>query len=164
MKEVKDFEERVWELISNATQNRDSSSIRELTEIAEEIKQIKEQAKKISAAIKKLGDKLEKLGISPTMAQSTNSISWKVSTADIRQGIVSIKEPRKAGLIPTDGTKFVVQTSLGQIFQTAVNLRENRLTEKEKINEFYQEEQIKPGSKLVWTEIAPLKYSLEKGE
>jgi hypothetical protein len=164
MKEVKEFEERVWQLIANATQSRDPSGIRELTEIAEEIKQIKEQAKKISAAIKKLGDKLEKLGISPTMAESTNSISWKVSTTDIREGIVSIKEAKKAGLIPTDGTKFVVQTSLGQVFQTAVNLKENRLTEKEKINEFYQEEQIKPGSKLVWSEIAPLKYSLEKGE
>ncbi len=164
MKEVKDFEDKVWALISNATQNRDPSGIQELTKIAEEIDQIKEQAKKISAAIKKLRDKLEKLGVSPTMPESTNSISWKVSSADIRQSILSIKEPKKAGLIPTDGTKFVVQTSLGQIFQTAVNLKENRLAEEEKINEFYRQEQIKPGSELVWTEIAPLKYSLEKGE
>lgn len=161
MKEVREFEERVWELISDATQSRDPSSVRELTQIAEEIKQIKQQ---ISAAIKKLGDKLEKRGISPIVPESANSISWKVSATDIREGIVPIKELKKAGLIPTDGTKLVVQTSLGQVFQTTVNHKENRLTEKEKINEFYQEEQIKPGSKLVWSEIAPLKYSLEKGE
>jgi hypothetical protein len=164
MKEVKDFEDKVWELIANATQNRDPSSIQGLTKIAEEIEQIKEQARKISAAIKKLRDKLEKLGVSPTMPESTKSISWKVSPADVSQGIVSIKEPKKAGLIPTDGTKFDVQTSLGQIFNTAVNHKENRLTEEEKIKEFYREEQIQPGGELVWTKIAPLKYSLEKGE
>jgi hypothetical protein len=162
MKEVRAFEERVWEHIARATDNRDPKKIKVLTAIAQDIDQIKEDAKKIEHAIKGLEDKLEKLGISPKPTESRKSVSWKVTTSDIAQSILSTMKLKKAGLIPLDGTPFEVQTSLGQVFQTDEFRSENRLREKKKIKEFYQGEGIAAGDEIAWTEMDPYRYRLER--
>lgn len=166
MKEVRDFEERVWEHIARATDNRDAKKIKVLTAIAQEIDQIKEDAKKIEDAINGLENKLEKLGISSNVTknvtESRKSVSWKVTTGDIAQSVLSTMKLKKAGLIPLDGTPFEVQTSLGQVFQTDEFRSENRLREKKKIKEFYQGEGIAAGDEIVWTEMDPYRYRLER--
>jgi len=162
MKEVRDFEERVWEHITMATENRDPKKIKVLTAIAQDIQQIKEDAKKIEDAVKGLEDRLEKLGISPNATGSRKSVSWKVTTGDLAQSVLSTMKLRKAGLIPLDGTPFEVQTSLGQVFQTDELRSENRLREKKKIKEFYEGEGVAAGHEIVWTEMDPYRYRLER--
>lgn len=162
MKEVRDFEERVWEHITRATENRDAKKIKVLTAIAQDIDQIKEDAKKIEDAINGLENKLEKLGISSNVTESGKSVSWKVTTGDIAQSVLSTMKLKKAGLIPLDGTPFEVQTSLGQVFQTDELRSENRLREKKKIKEFYQGEGIAAGDEIAWTEMDPYRYRLER--
>jgi hypothetical protein len=162
MKEVKAFEERVWGHIAMATKNRDAKKIKVLTAIAQDIEQIKEDARKIDDAMNGLEDKLEKLGISPHVTESGKCVSWKVTTGDIAQSVLPTLKLKKAGLIPLDGTPFEVQTSLGQVFQTDELRSENRLREKRKIKEFYQEEGITAGDAIIWTEMDPYKYRLER--
>jgi len=162
MKEVRDFEEKVWEHIAMATKNRDAKKIKVLTAIAQDIQQIKEDAKKIEDAVKGLEDRLEKLGISPNATGSRKSVSWEVTTGDIAQSVLSTMKLRKAGLIPLDGTPFEVQTSLGQVFQTDELRSENRLREKKKIKEFYEGEGVAAGDEIVWTEMDPYRYRLER--
>ena len=162
MKEVRDFEERVWEHITMATENRDATKIKVLTAIAQDIQQIKEDAKKIEDAVKGLEDRLEKLGISGNATASRKSVSWKVTTGDVAQSVLSTMKLKKAGLIPLDGTPFEVQTSLGQVFQTDELRSENRLREKKKIKEFYQGEGIAAGDEIVWTEMDPYRYRLAR--
>lgn len=162
MKEVRDFEERVWEHIARATDNRDAKKIKVLTAIAQDIDQIKEDAKKIEDAINGLENKLEKLGISSNVTESSKSVSWKVTTGDIAQSVLSTMKLKKAGLIPLDGSPFEIQTSLGQVFQTDELRSENRLREKKKIKEFYQGEGIAAGDEIAWTEMDPYRYRLER--
>lgn len=166
MKEVRDFEERVWEHIARATDNRDPKKIKVLTAIAQNIEQIKEDAKKIENAMNGLEDKLHKLGISPNLTEnvteSGKSVSWKVTTGDIAQSVLSTMRLKKAGLIPLDGSPFEVQTSLGQVFETDEVRSENRLREKKKIKEFYQGEGIEAGDEIVWTELDPYRYRLAR--
>jgi hypothetical protein len=170
MKEVRDFEERVWEHIAMATDNRDPSKIKVLTAIAQDIEKIKEDAKKIEDAINKLEDRLDKLGISPNLTEnvtenvteSGKSVSWKVTTGDIAQSVLSTMRLKKAGLIPLDGSPFEVQTSLGQVFETDELKSQNTLREKKKIKEFYQGEGIEAGDEIVWTEMDPYRYRLAR--
>jgi hypothetical protein len=166
MKEVRDFEERVWKHIAMATDNRDPNKIKVLTAIAQDIVQIKEDAKKIEDAINGLEDRLDKLGISPNVTEnvteSGKSVSWKVTTGDIAQSVLSTMRLKKAGLIPLDGSPFEVQTSLGQVFETDELKSENTLREKKKIKEFYQGEGIEAGDEIVWTEMDPYRYRLAR--
>ena len=170
MKELRDFEERVWKHIAMATDNRDPNKIKALTAIAQDIVQIKEDAKKIEDAINGLEHRLDKLGISPNVTEnateniteSAKSVSWKVTTGDIAQSVLSTIRLKKAGLIPLDGSPFEVQTSLGQVFETDELKSQNTLREKKKIKEFYQGEGIEAGDEIVWTEMDPYKYRLAR--
>jgi hypothetical protein len=146
MKEVRDFEERVWKHIAMATDNRDPNKIKVLTAIAQDIEKIKEDAKKIEDAINGLEDRLDKLG----------------TTGDIAQSVLSTMRLKKAGLIPLDGSPFEVQTSLGQVFETDELRSENRLREKKMIKEFYKGEGIEAGDEIVWTEMDPYRYRLAR--
>ena len=163
MKEVSDLEEKVWALISNATNKRDLTPIRELTGVVEELNQLKEEAKKIDAAVDKLRAKIEELPHPAEKSAPSNSISWKVSPWDIRSGVLSVEEPRKAGLIPNNGRKFKIRTSIGQFFQAELQPGKDTLAAGDEIRDFYSGENVKPGDVLVWTQTDKLEFSLEKG-
>ncbi len=163
MKEVSDLEERVWGLISKATDKRDPAPIRELTRVAEELDQLKKEAKKIDDAVEKLRVKVEGLGASePKKTDATDSVTWKVSPWDIRSGVLSIEEPKKAGLIPNNGRKFKVKTSIGQFFQVEMQPGKDTLAAGNEIRDFYEGEKVKPGDLLVWRKTDSLEFTLEK--
>ncbi len=93
---------------------------------------------------------------------SGGSVSWEVTDAELARNILSTTQAKKAGLIPNDGSLFVVETSVGQVFKTSEISSQDRLKEKKKIREFYDGAGINPGDKVVWTEIRPNTYRLEK--
>jgi hypothetical protein len=160
MEKIRKFEEQIWGLISTATEKKDSVNLGQLTAILDDIKRLKVKARKIEAVVDKLADRVKKLGIELPSAQAIKSVSWSVSHSDIMDNALSVEEAMVAGLIPRDGNKFVVQTSLGQVFKTDVVSEEKRLREQGKIREFYRGEGIKAGAKIVWTKIAPDTYHL----
>ena len=163
MKEVSDLEERVWTLISNATNKRDLTPIRELTGVAEELDRLKKEAEKIDTALEKLRVKVEDLNGSGGTTTSIDSVTWKVSPWDIRSGVLSIEVPKKAGLIPNNGRKFKVKTSIGQFFQVDLKPGKDTLAAGNEIRDFYTGENIKAGDLLMWTKTDDLEFSLEKG-
>jgi hypothetical protein len=160
MEKIRKFEEQIWGLISTATEKKDSVNLGQLTAMLDDIKRLKIKARKIEAVVDKLADRVKKLGIELPSAQAIKSVSWSVSHSDIMDNALSVEEAMVAGLIPMDGNKFVVQTSLGQVFKTDVVSEEKRLREQGKIREFYRGEGIKAGAKIVWTKIAPDTYHL----
>jgi hypothetical protein len=162
MEKIKNFEEQIWKLVSAATDKKDSVYLVQLTSILDDIKRLKVKASKIEAAVEKLENRVKKLGIKLPVAQVVKSVSWAVSHSDIIDNALSVEEAIDAGLIPMDGKKIVVQTSLGQVFRTGVVSEEKRLCEQNKVREFYRGEGIKAGTKVLWTKIAPDRYSLEK--
>jgi hypothetical protein len=163
MKEVSDLEEKVWGLISTATTKRDLTPIRDLTNVVDEIDQLKNEAKKIDAAVDKLRQKVDGLAKSAgEPATPANSVTWKVSPWDVRSGVLSVEEPKKAGLIPNNGRKFKVRTSIGQLFQVEMQPGKETLAAGDEIRDFYAGEKIKPGDSLVWTQTDRLEFSLEK--
>jgi hypothetical protein len=162
MEKIKKFEEQIWELISTATEKKDSVNLGQLTGVLDDIKRLKAKARKIETAVDRLLDKVKKLGIQLPAARAVKSVSWAVRPSDIIDNALSVEEAIEAGLIPLDGNKFVVQTSLGQVFKTDVVSEEKRLREQGKIGEFYKGEGIKAGAKIIWTKIAPDRYSLER--
>ena len=162
MEKIKKFEEQIWKLISTATEKKDSAKLGHLTSVLDDIKRLKDKARKIEAAVDKLKDRAKKLGIGQPAAQAVKSVSWAVSHSDIIDNALSVEEAIAAGLIPMDGNKFVVQTSLGQVFKTDVVSEEKRLREQDRVREFYSGEGIEAGSKIIWTKIAPDKYCLER--
>lgn len=169
MEKIRKFEEQIWELIATATEKKDSVNLGQLTSVIDDIKRLKVKASKIEAVVDKLEDRVKKLGIKlpaaqavKSAAQAVKSVSWPVSHSDIIDNALSVEEAIDAGLIPINGKKFVVQTSLGQVFKTDVVSEEKRLSEQYKVGEFYRGEGIKAGEKIVWTKIAPDRYSLER--
>jgi hypothetical protein len=96
------------------------------------------------------------------MDTSPRSVSWEVTGEAIGRSILSMTYAKEAGLIPVDGTSFVVETSLGQVFKTRAVESQDRLKEKRKVRQFYEGAGIKAGDRVVWTEIRPLTYRLEK--
>lgn len=163
MKEVSDLEERVWGLIANATTQRDLTPIRDLSGVVEELNQIKKEAKKIDLAVEKIRRKVDGFAEPKEETKSTaTSVTWKVSPWDIRSGVLSIEEPKKAGLIPNGGRKFKVRTSMGQLFQVEVQPGKDTLAAGNEIRDFYDGEKVKPGDALVWTQTDTLEFSLEK--
>ncbi len=198
MKEIRDFEKRLWDLMASATEERDLSRIQQLNPIAQDLERVKKDAQKIQEAIDRLEDKLEGLGSSGgdnsagksrtapaskksqpkspsdepelvlvpeeevTASTSGGSVSWKVTDDDLGQNTLSTTHAKKAGLIPKNGDSFVIETSLGQVFKTNEVSNQNRLREKKKIREFYEGAGIKSGDKVVWTQIRPNTYRLQK--
>ena len=162
MEKIRKFEEQIWELVSSASEKKDSVNLGQLTSILDDIKRLKIKASKIEAVVDKLKERVKKLGINLPVSQEVKSISWAVSHSDIIDDALSVKEAIDAGVIPMDGKKILVQTSLGQIFKTDVVSENKRLSEQVKIKEFYRGEGIKAGAKIIWTKIARGKYSLEK--
>ena len=137
-------------------------NLEQLTNVLDDLKRLKIKARKIQAVVDKLEDRVKRLGIELPVTQAVKSVSWTVSHSDIIDNALSVEEAIEAGLIPMDGNKFVVQTSLGQVFKTQVISEEKRLSEQEKIRDFYRGEGIKAGSRIVWTKVAPDRYSLER--
>jgi DNA-directed RNA polymerase subunit RPC12/RpoP len=88
-------------------------------------------------------------------------VSWEITEGAIEQNYLSIAKPKKARLIPADGSEFEVETSEGQVFRTDIIV--GRLRERAEIRKFYKMANIKPGDKVVWREIVPFKrYHLSK--
>jgi hypothetical protein len=162
MEKIKKFEEQIWDLVSTASEKKDSVNLGQLTSVLDDVKRLKIKASKIEAVVDKLKERVKRLGIKLPDAQEVRSISWAVSQSDIIDDALSVKEAIDAGIIPMDGKKIVVQTSLGQIFKTDVVSENKRLSEQVKIKEFYRVEGIKAGAKIILTKIGLGKYSLEK--
>ena len=163
MKELLDFEKKVWKLISEATEKQESNHLRQLTAILGHIKSLKVKAKKIENTVSKFEARIKKLGIVlPHTKGSSNSVSWEVSAVDIADAALSVEKPLRAGLIPKDGSHFLVQTSLGQVFRTGIDNIQKRLSEQVIIGQFFKGEGIRVGTKVIWTQIGPNKYSLKK--
>ena len=162
MEKIKKFEEQIWELVSAATDKKDSAYLVQLTSILDDIKRLKVKARKIEAAVEKLENRVKKLGIKLPVAQVVKSVSWAVSHSDIIDNALTVEEAIDAGLIPIDSKNIVVQTSLGQVFRTHVVPKQKRLSEQNKVREFFRGEGITAGTKVLWTKIAPDRYSLEK--
>jgi hypothetical protein len=207
MKEIRNFEKKVWELMAVATEDKDLQRIQELQPIVQNLAKIKKDAEKIQEAIDRLEDRLEHLGAAqagaasrksgpvsapkgpkPVIASkepavvtmfeeeavadiskepavvstSGGSVTWEVTEVEIGQNILSTTQAKKAGLIPTDGSPFVVETSLGQVFKTNELASQDRLREKKKIRQFYEGAGVRSGDRVVWTQIRPNTYRLEK--
>ena len=96
------------------------------------------------------------------MDTSRRSVSWEVTEDALGRSVLSTTDAKEAGLIPVDGTSFVVETSLGQVFKTSVVQNQDRLKEKKKVRQFYEGAGIRGGDRVLWTEIRPLTYRLEK--
>lgn len=154
MEQIRDLEERVWGLIKIATENKDSKRIGQLNSIAQDIERIKREAERIEHSI----DSIEK----PDLTEPEKSVSWEITEGAITHSYLSITRVKRFGLIPTDGSEFEVETSVGQIFKTVALFPENRLRARREIHEFYEKAMIKSGDKVVWREIGPYKYHLSK--
>lgn len=163
MKEINELEERVWTQIADATERRDPAPIRDLTGVAEELDQLKKDAEKIDAAVEKIRAKVEAVKAPQGTTPTTNSVTWKVSPWDIRGGVLSIEEPKKAGLIPNNGHKFKIKTSIGQFFHVELKPGKDTLAAGNEIRDFYAGENVKAGDRLIWTKTDDLEFSLEKG-
>jgi len=156
MKEIRYLEEKIWSLMRIAIEKKESKRIGQLNTIVQDIERIKKETQKLEHAIESIeSDKFE---------ESQKSVSWEITEGAIRQNYLSITKAIKHGLIPLDGREFEVETSVGQVFKTDALLPANRLRERGKIAEFYQKSKIKPGDKVLWREIASLKYHLSKLE
>jgi hypothetical protein len=162
MEKIKEFEKQMWELVSKATEKKDSANLAQLTNILNDIKRLKAKARKIEAVVDKLADRVKRLGLQVPVVQGVKSVSWAVSHSDIMDNALSVEKAIAARLIPMDGNSFVVQTSLGQVFKTDVVSEEKRLREHDKIKEFYRGEAIKAGAKIIWTKTSSDRYLLEK--
>lgn len=158
MKELKDIEEKISELIKEANENKDWKKINQLGSIARDIDQVKKEIKKIQDAI----DRIEKPNSMIGGQKFVESVSWEVTNGAIKQNYLITTKARKAGLLPPTGQQFEVETSCGQIFQTDELPNYNRLRERGKISEFYEKVGIRAGDKVIWTEIGPNRYYLEK--
>jgi hypothetical protein len=61
MEKIRKFEKQIWELISTATEKKDSVNLGHLTSVLDDIKRLKIKASKIEAAVDKIEDKVKKL-------------------------------------------------------------------------------------------------------
>jgi hypothetical protein len=164
MKKLHEFEETVWRLVTEATEKRDPANLRQLTNMLDEVKGLKLKARKIENVVDKLRQKIGDTAMTAPRVESAcpRSVTWEVSVVDITHDALSVEKAMNAGLIPQDGSGFLVQTSCGQVFRTYLDTSEKKLREQGKIREFYRGEGIGPGTRVVWTQIGPNKYSLEK--
>lgn len=154
MKEIEDIERSVWELIKHSTDTKDLKMLSRLNPVAQDIDRVKKEIEKIKQTINSI-ERGEKSEVDEKM------VSWEITEGAIEQNYLSITKPKKARLIPAEGSKFEVETSDGQIFTT--DIIAGRLRERGRIREFYRRANIKPGDKVVWREITPFKrYHLSK--
>lgn len=154
MKEIDDLERSVWELIKRSTETKDLKMLGRLNPIAQDIDRVKKEIEKIKQTINSIegGEKGE---------VDEKMVSWEITEGAIEQNYLSITKPKKARLIPADGSEFEVETSEGQVFRT--DIIAGRLRERAEIRKFYKMANIKPGDKVVWREIVPFKrYHLSK--
>ncbi len=156
MKEIRYLEEKIWNLMKISIEKKESKRIAQLNTIVQDIERIKKEAQKVEHAIENIeSNKFE---------ESEKSTSWEITQGAIKQNYLSITKAIKNGLIPTDEREFEVETSVGQVFKTDALSPANRLRERGKIAEFYQKSKIKSGDKVLWREVAPLRYHLSKLE
>ena len=156
MKEIEDLERSVWELIKRSTETKDLKMLARLNPIAQDIDRIKKEIDKIKQTINSIegGEKDE--------VDEIKMVSWEITKGAIEYDYLSITKPKKARLIPADGTEFEIETSEGQVFRTEI-IQPGRLRERGEIKKFYKMANIKPGDKVVWQEIIPFKrYRLSK--
>jgi hypothetical protein len=157
MKEIKYFEDKVWGLIKNAQEKKDSKMIDQLSPILQEIDTVKKQTAKIEDMIKNIED-----GGSSEFIGAKKMVSWEVTDGAIGQNYLSVTKARKEGLVPELGIEFEVETSVGQKFRTDITA--GRLRERGEVADFYKKANVKEGDMVLWKEIGPNRYHLSKGE
>ncbi len=154
MKEIDDFEKKVWGLIETAIKKKDSSRLGQLNSIAQDIERIKRDIERIEYNLDSIDNAVhpgpEKLDY------------WEITEGAIKHSYLPVTKAKKGGLIPIDGREFEVKTSVGQTFRTVALFPVNRLRARGEIKEFYEKAGIKPGDKVVWREVSPYKYHLSK--
>jgi len=149
--DLRQIEEQIWHLIEKARNNKDVSSLSELTVIAQDFERLKNEFIKIE-------ERLEAAGTPRQSSERTTTI--EITQGAINQSYLTISKPKQLGLIPSDG-EFNVKTSVGTSFKTGTTgtMLSTRSTH---IGSFYKKAGIKAGDSVIWQEVGDRQYYISK--
>lgn len=118
-------------------------------------------------------DRLEGLGaavdaaMKDTAAKPRNApprrIRTSITQGEINQNLLTLTDARKRGLIRM-GEQFRIRLPDGQEFETELVQPGNKLRERGRIREFYEQQRIKPGDHVILEEVSPGTWTLTKGQ
>lgn len=156
MRAIEELEARVWQMIEEATLQKDSGKLQTLGVIAQETARLKEEYKAITLKL----DNLQQISKNP----NGRHVLIPITAGSIKQNYLSITIPKRVGLLPNLHNALVnVETSAGFSFKTTVLHDHNRLQERGEIARFYREANVRAGDKVIWKEVVPgIKYFLGK--
>jgi len=111
-------------------------------------------------AIGTLVDSLKKstIGVSN---KRTRRIRTSISQGEINQNLLTLTQARKRGLIRL-GEQFRIILPNGQDFETELVQPGNKLRERGRIREFYEEQNLKPDDYVVLEEVSAGTWTLTK--
>lgn len=90
-------------------------------------------------------------------------IRTSITQGEINQNLLTLTDARKRGLIGM-GEQFRIRLPDGQEFETELAQPGNKLRERGRIREFYEQQKIKPGDHVILEEVSSGTWTLTKGQ
>jgi hypothetical protein len=157
----------VMNQITAAASNQDIPEIQRLSRRAAELHELKEQTAAIQHRIASFASetKIASIGVKTTKEQTDDKareLVIEVTDGDIRQNLLKLTPHIKNGKIKLGEEIIVEALPNGELFQTVVSDKGNKLRARGEIARFYKEARVKGGDYVLLTETAPGRWTLKK--
>jgi hypothetical protein len=156
---------KIYAQIGEAAKNTDLPSIQRLTRQVAELEELKQQQAAIQQRMAKLIHDEVTASVSPMDGKANGKLRElpvQVSEGMIRQNLLTLTPHVKRGRIKI-GEELVIETlPAGEVFQTVVMEKGNKLRARGAITRFYQDAKVQADDHVLLTETAPGRWTLRK--
>jgi hypothetical protein len=151
----------VMKQIPAAAERQDLTSLESLTKKATELQSMKHQILAIETRFQQLMNGSQIAPIEESKGSGIRELVVKVTQGMINQNLLTLTDGIDQGIVRI-GEKFIIELPSGERFQTELLPTGNKLRERGKIRQFYQDENVQAGESVLLTEITPGRWQLKK--